>query len=263
VRHEDLEGAITEAGEHLALTLFSGVNYATGQALDIARLTDVAHGGGAVAGWDLAHAAGNVPLALHDADVDFAAWCTYKYLDGGPGAIAQAFVHERHASDRATHRLAGWWGNRTETRFRMADTFDPALGADGWRVSTPPILSLAPVGVALAIFDEVGMAALRRRSQRLTGFFEGCLRAYAPSGTIVTPPAPHRGAMLSIRVPDAPLVLQALDARGIMADFREPDIIRMTPVPLTNTFDEAWRAARALGVALGDPAPSVPAEARP
>jgi len=182
LRHEDLEAAIAEAGDRLALTLFAGVNYATGQAMDIPRLTAATHAVGAIAGWDLAHAAGNVPLTLHDADVDFAAWCTYKYLDGGPGAIAQAFVHQRHGSDPATPRLAGWWGNHPDTRFRMADTFEPAVGAEGWKLSNPPILSLAPVAVALSIFDEVSLPALRARSERLTGFFATCLRTHAPAG---------------------------------------------------------------------------------
>ncbi|MET0773135.1 MAG: kynureninase, partial [Candidatus Limnocylindrales bacterium] len=187
VRASDLEAAIHEAGDRLALTLLAGVNYATGQLLDIPRLTAAAQAVGAVAGWDLAHAAGNVPLELHDAGVDFAAWCTYKYLDGGPGSIAQAFIHERHASDPTTPRLAGWWGNEPGTRFRMSDTFVPAPGADGWRISNPPILSLAPVAVALAIFDEVGMPALRARSVRLTGYFAACLASLGPRATMVTP----------------------------------------------------------------------------
>lgn len=254
LRHEDLEAAIAEAGDRLALTLFAGVNYATGQVMDIPRLTAATHAVGAIAGWDLAHAAGNVPLALHDADVDFAAWCTYKYLDSGPGAIAQAFVHQRHGSDPATPRLAGWWGNDPDTRFRMADAFEPSLGAEGWKLSNPPILSLAPVAVALSIFDEVGMPALRARSERLTGFFAACLETHAPAATILTPADPaHRGAMLSVRLPDARGTLAALERQGIVADFREPDIIRMAPVPMTNSFLDAWRAATAVGAALGDP----------
>lgn len=253
VRHEDLEAAIAEAGDRLALTLLAGVNYATGQVLDVARLTGVAHAVGATAGWDMAHAAGNIPLALHEDGVDFAAWCTYKYLDGGPGSIAQVFVHERHAADAATPRLAGWWGNHPSTRFRMDDTFDPGVGAEGWKLSNPPILSLVPVGVSLAIFDEVGMPALRARSERLTGFFVECLDALAPRATVLTPPDPaQRGAMLSVRLPDARRVLAALETRGIVADFREPDIVRMAPAPMTNSFHEAWSAAAALGDAMGD-----------
>jgi kynureninase len=253
VRHEDLEAAIAEAGDRLALTLFAGVNYATGQVLDVARLTAAAHAVGAVAGWDMAHAAGNIPLMLHEDGVDFAAWCTYKYLDSGPGAVAQVFVHDRHGSDPGTPRLTGWWGNHPDTRFRMADTFDPGVGAESWKLSNPPILSLVPVGVALAIFDDAGMPALRARSIRLTGYLSACLAALAPSASVLTPSDPaRRGAMLSVRLPDARQVLARLEARGVMADFREPDIIRMAPVPMTNSFHDAWRAADALGAALGD-----------
>jgi kynureninase len=252
IRDEDLEAAIIEAGDRLALTLFAGVNYATGQVLDVGRLTRAAHAVGATAGWDMAHAAGNIPLRLHEDGVDFAAWCTYKYLDGGPGSIAQVFVHQRHGADPAIPRLAGWWGNHPATRFRMSDAFDPGVGADGWKLSNPPILSLAPVGVALAIFDEVGMPALRARSKRLTGYFEDCLAALAPSATVLTPSDPdQRGAMLSIRSPDAPPLVAALEGTGVVADFREPDIIRMAPVPMTSSFHDAWRAAVALGAALG------------
>ena len=162
------------------------MNYATGQVHDIARLTAAVHEAGAVALWDLAHAAGNVPLALHDADVDGAAWCTYKYLNGGPGAIGQLFVHERHATDAATLRLTGWWGNDPATRFEMAETFEPAAGADGWRISTPPILSLAPIRASLAIFDEVGIEALRRKSVELTAYLEGLVDALVPDAEILT-----------------------------------------------------------------------------
>ena len=223
------------------------MNYATGQALDIARLTRAAHDVGAVAGWDLAHAVGNIPLALHDADVDFAAWCTYKYLNGGPGALAQVFIHERHGLDPATPRLAGWWGNAPATRFRMTDRFEAAPGADGWRVSTPPMLSLAPIGVALAIFDEVGMAAIRRKSVALTRYLEALIDALVPDAEIITPRDPdERGAQLSIRIPDAPGRLASLADAGVIGDFREPDIIRLAPTPLYNTWHDSWRAATAL-----------------
>jgi kynureninase len=256
LRHEDLEGSIAEAGDRLALTLFAGVNYATGQVLDIRRLTAAVHAVGGLAGWDLAHAAGNVPLSLHDSQVDFAAWCTYKYLDGGPGAIAQAFVHDRHGSDPARPRLSGWWGNDPGTRFQMADTFRPGPGADGWKLSNPPILSLAPVAVALDIFDAVGMPALRARSERLTGYFRECLTALAPSATILTPSERDGcGAMLAVRLPDAQGTLAALERQDIVADFREPDIVRMSVVPLTNSYLDAWRAASSVGSALQDDRP--------
>jgi kynureninase len=252
LRPEDLEGAIHEHRDRLAVALLAGVNYATGQRLDIRRLTASVHAAGAVAVWDLAHAAGNVPLELHDDDVDAAAWCTYKYLDGGPGALGQLFVHERHAADAATLRLTGWWGNDPATRFRMAETFEPAAGADGWRISTPPILSLAPIRVALELFDEAGMAALRTKSVQLTGFLEASIDTLVADAEILTPRDPEqRGAQLSVRVPDAPRRLAALEAHDVVADFREPDIIRLAPVPLYSTFLDCWRAATALAATAG------------
>lgn len=252
VRIEDLEGAIHEHRDRLALALLAGVNYATGQRLDIGRVTGAVHAAGAVAIWDLAHAAGNVPLSLHDDAVDAAAWCTYKYLDSGPGALAQVFIHERHAADGGAPRLSGWWGNDPATRFRMADTFEPAAGADGWRISTPPILSLAPIRVALALFDEVGMPALRAKSVQLTGFFEAAIDALVPDAQILTPRDPEqRGAQLSLRLRDARRRLAAIDTLGVVGDFREPDIIRLAPVPLYSTFLDCWLAATALADTAG------------
>lgn len=247
LRVEDLEGAIHEHRDRLAVALLSGVNYATGQLQPIERLTGAIHEAGAVALWDLAHAAGNVPLALHDAGADGAAWCTYKYLNSGPGAIAQLFVHGRHAGLAAAHRLTGWWGNDEATRFEMAEAIDPAPGADGWRISTPPILSLAPIAVALAMFDTVGMAALRERSVSLTAYLETAIDALVPDAEILTPRDPTaRGAQLSVRVPDAPDRLAAIEALDVVADFREPDIVRLAPAPLYSSYHDAWRAARAL-----------------
>jgi kynureninase len=252
-RIEDIEGVIHENRDRLALALVAGVNYATGQLHDIERLTSAIHEAGAVAGWDLAHAAGNVPLALHDADVDFAAWCTYKYLNSGPGALGQLFVNERHADALPSRRLAGWWGNAEATRFEMADTIDPAPGAAGWRVSTPPILSLAPVAVSLAMFDEVGLSPLRERSVSLTAYLETAIESLVPDAEIITPRDPTaRGSQLSIRMPDAPARLAAIEALDVVADFREPDIVRMAPVPMYVSYHDAWRAARA----LADTAPS-------
>ena len=247
LRTEDLEGAIHEHRDRLAVALLAGVNYATGQAHEIGQLTAAVQEAGAVALWDLAHAAGNVPLALHDADVDGAAWCTYKYLNGGPGSIGQVFVHERHATDGAALRLTGWWGNDPATRFEMAERFQPSAGADGWRISTPPILSLAPIRASLAIFEEVGMPALRARSVQLTGYLEGLIDALVPDAEILTPRDPAtRGAQLSLRLTDAPRRLSALETADVVVDVREPDILRVAPVPLYNTYHDAWRAARAL-----------------
>jgi len=251
VRTEDLEAAIADAGDRLALTLLAGVNYATGQVLDVPRLTGAAHAVGALAGWDLAHAAGNVVLALHDSEVDLAAWCTYKYLNSGPGAVGQIFVHDRLGLDPTTPRLSGWWGNDPASRFLMANTFQPGTGADGWRVSNPPILALAPVAASLAIFDEVGLPALRARSERLTAYLADLVAALAPHAEVITPADPaQRGAMLSVRLPGARAVLDRMEAAGIMADFREPDIIRVTPVPLYNGYLDCWRAATALAAAV-------------
>jgi len=256
IRIEDLEGAIHDERDRLALALIAGVNYATGQLQDIARITDAVHAVGAIAGWDLAHGAGNVPLGLHDAGVDFAAWCTYKYLNSGPGALAQLFVHERHADVMPQRRLSGWWGNDEATRFEMAETIDPAPGASGWRVSTPPILSLAPIAVSAAMFDEVGMTALRERSVALTAFLEMAIEALVPDAEIITPRDPtRRGSQLSVRVPDAPARLAAIERLDVVADFREPDIVRLAPVPLYCSYHDAWRAARA----LADTAPRSPA----
>jgi len=247
LRTEDLEAAIDAHRDRLAVALLAGVNYATGQVHDIRRLTAAVHAAGATAMWDLAHAVGNIPLALHDADVDGAVWCTYKYLNAGPGAIGQLFIHERRAADASTLRLAGWWGNDPDTRFLMAEKFEPAAGADGWRISTPPILSLAPIRASLAMFDEVGIDALRAKSVRLTGYLEGLLDALVPDAGILTPRDPAaRGAQLSLRVADAPRRLAALEAADVVVDFREPDIIRLAPVPLYNTFHDAWRAASVL-----------------
>jgi kynureninase len=247
LRVEDLEAAIAATGDRLALALLAGVNYATGQALPIGRLTAAVHSVGAVALWDLAHAAGNIELTLAEDGVDGAAWCTYKYLNSGPGALGQLFVASRHAEAEPAGPFAGWWGNAEATRFAMAERFDPAAGAAGWRTSTPPILSLAPIAPSLAIFDEVGMRALRAKSIALTGYLEGLIDELVPDATILTPrDRGQRGAQLSVRVPDARRRLSMLEARGVLGDFREPDIIRLAPAPLYCTFHDVWRAARAL-----------------
>jgi kynureninase len=247
LRAEEVEAAIHAHRETLAVALLAGVNYATGQLQDIARLTGSIHEAGAIAIWDLAHAAGNVPLALHDAGVDAATWCTYKYLNGGPGALGQLFVADRHAALAAAHRLTGWWGNDETTRFEMAEAFDPAAGAAGWRISTPPILSLAPIGVSLAMFDEVGLPALREKSVALTAYLETAIDTMATDAEILTPRDPTaRGAQLSVRLPAATERLAAIEALDVVADFREPDIVRLAPVPLYDTYHDAWRAARAL-----------------
>jgi len=221
------------------------VHYFTGQLFDLAAITRAAHAQGCLVGFDLAHAAGNVPLQLHASGADFACWCSYKYLNSGPGAVAGCFVHERHGMNTAIPRMAGWWGNDPRTRFHMhrEERFVPQPGADGWQLSNPPILALAPLRASLALFDEAGMDRLRAKSEKLTGLLERLLR---PHATILTPAqAARRGCQLSLRVGGKDL-FRALEAAGFVVDFREPDVIRVAPVPLYNTFGEVVRFARAL-----------------
>ncbi len=208
-------------------------------------MTAAGRAAGAIVGWDLAHAAGNVELSLHDWDVDFAAWCTYKYLNGGPGSNGAIFIHDRHGQDPSTPRLGGWWGIDPERRFDMSHEFAPAAGAAGWEASTPSPLLLAALVASLTIFDEVGMPALRARSVALTGYLAGLLDEL-PVEVITPRDAAARGCQLSLRFAAAESVLAALAARGVVADFRAPDIIRVAPVPLYNTYHEAWRLASLL-----------------
>jgi kynureninase len=251
IRMEDMEETIAREGKQIVLVLLSGVNFVTGQAFDMERIAKAAHAQGCVAGFDLAHAAGNIPLRLHDWNIDFAVWCNYKYLNSGPGAIAGCFVHERHGNDRDLPRFAGWWGNDPATRFRMQlnEDFVPREGADGWQISNPPIFSLTPVKASYDIFDDVGMDALREKSVRLTGYLEYLLDAIErPNFQIITPrDSAQRGCQLSLLIRDgAKEMLKNLQGRGIVCDFREPNILRMAPVPLYNTFHEVWTAARAV-----------------
>jgi len=252
VRPDDIEEVLEQHGHQIALVLFAGVNFFTGQLFDLERITSVAHGHGCIVGIDLAHAAGNVPLALHDWNVDFAAWCSYKYLNAGPGAVAGVFVHERHATNRQLPRLAGWFGNDPRTRFRLhlEPEFIPVASADAWQVSNPPIFSMAPLRASLAIFDEAGgMETLRAKSIRLTGYLQFLIEASAPSKlTIITPGETRdRGCQLSILVHEHPKELFAkIEAAGVKCDFREPNVIRAAPTPLYNTFHEVWRFAQIL-----------------
>lgn len=246
----DLEAAIGDHARELALVFLSGVNFATGQAHEIERLTAAGRAAGAIVGWDLAHAVGNIELSLHDWDIDFAAWCTYKYLNGGPGSVGAIFVHDRHGQDPSTTRLGGWWGIDPDRRFDMVDAFTPAAGAAGWEASTPPVLALAPLAASLAIFDDVGMPALRARSMALTGYLASLLEDLGVG--VITPSDPAaRGAQLSLRVDDAEAILAALATRGVIADFRAPDIIRVAPIPLYNTYHEAWRFVQVLRDVMG------------
>lgn len=256
LRTGDIEGYLADEGDRVALVLLPGVQYYTGQRFDLARITAAAHRAGALAGFDLAHAAGNVPLELHDWGVDFAVWCSYKYLNAGPGAVAGAFVHQRHGGDPAVPRLAGWWGNDPDTRFRMHlnDRFVPQRGADGWQLSNPSILAMAPLAASLALFDRATMPALRRKALLLTGYLESLVRAAAGETiTVLTPADPEaRGCQLSLHVPSGSRAMfDALTAAGVVADYRPPDVIRMAPVPLYNGFHELWRVGALLRRVLG------------
>ena len=254
IRSEDVEAILAEHGRRIALVWLPGVQFITGQWLDMERITATAHERGALCGWDLAHAAGNVPVRLHDWDADFAVWCTYKYLNGGPGSIGQAFVHRRHARDTSLPRLGGWWGNAPESRFEMRETYEPRPDAAGWQVTNPPILALAPLKASLDLFDRAGMVPLRARSERLTAYLEAQLDARGV-GHLITPRDPAaRGAQLSLRIgTDAQAVERALSAAGAIIDFRQPDVIRAAPAPLYATFDEVRRFADMLAGVL-DPA---------
>lgn len=247
LRTEDLERVLDEHGHRIALVWLPGVHFLTGQRLDMCRITAAAHRAGAVCGWDLAHAAGNVPLELHDWDVDFAAWCTYKYLNSGPGGIAQAFVHERHAANRALPRLGGWWANAPQTRMQMHESFEPRPDAAGWLVSTPSILALASLRASLELFDEVGMASLVPRAAALTAYLEALLDELG-IGALITPrDALQRGAQLSLRIGrDAGAIQRRLAAAGAIVDDRPPDVIRFATAPLYTTYHEVWRFSRLL-----------------
>ncbi len=243
--------AIEAHRDRLALVLWPGVQYRTGQAFDLAEIARLGHAAGAVVGFDLAHAVGNLPLRLHDGGADFAVWCHYKYMNAGPGAVAGCFVHERHAhTDRP--RFAGWWGHDQATRFRMGPEFVPTPGADGWQLSNPPVLGLAPLRASLDLFARAGMGALRAKSEALTGHLEALIRAHlADTLQIVTPTAAHeRGCQLSLRViggrERGRALFEFLASRGVLGDWREPDVIRISPAPLYNTFADVQRFARAV-----------------
>jgi kynureninase len=252
VRQDDIETLLETHRDQLALVMIGGVNFFTGQLFDIEKITSAAQKRGITVGVDLAHAIGNVPLALHDWNVDFAVWCSYKYLNAGPGAVAGAFVHERHATNTKLPRLAGWFGNDPNTRFRLhlESEFIPVSSADGWQISNPPIFSMAPLRASLSIFDEVGgMEPLRSKSIKLTGYLEYLLdHCGANHFNVITPhESDERGCQLSILAHEHPKELFAeLEAAGVKCDFREPNVVRVAPAPLYNTFHEVCRFAKIL-----------------
>jgi kynureninase len=247
IREEDILDAIDAHADELALVFFGGVNFLTGQLFNIPRLTDAAHAVGAVAGFDLAHAAGNVPLALHEWDVDFAAWCSYKYLNSGPGNVGAIFVHERHGRSFDLPRFGGWWGHDKENRFQMTGGFRPMEGAEGWQLSNAPIIGMAAMKASLDIFAEAGMPALCEKSARLTGYLEYTvdrLAAEFPDAdiSIITARNPdQRGCQISMDVAGRERKLfDEMIAAGLIADYRQPCIIRMAPVPLYNSFEDVF-----------------------
>jgi kynureninase len=246
-----IERVLAEHGQRIALVLWPGVQYLTGQAFDLAAITRLAHAQGCSVGFDCAHAAGNLDLRLHDAGCDFAAWCSYKYLNSGPGAVAGAFVHARHAQ-AALPRFEGWWGRNQATRFEMRPEFDAATGAEAWQLSNPPILALAPLRASLDLFQRAGMSRLREKSRRLTAYLAWLIEAQV--GDVLEVATPHepdrRGAQLSIRVRagrDAGKSLfDFMAAHGVLGDWREPDVMRIAPAPLYNTYADCLRYAEAV-----------------
>ncbi len=251
LRTQDIESTLEREGPSVALLMLGGVNYLTGEFFDMQRLSAAARSVGAAVGWDLAHAVGNVPLRLHDWDADFAVWCSYKYLNAGPAAVAGAFIHARHLGDLGSRlpRLEGWWGHDPADRFRMPPDFIPAPDAAAWQMSNAPILSTAPLAASLALFDEIGFDSLRERSVRLTGYLERLLLSGVSARIqILTPSSPEqRGAQISFIVPGASRnTLDALRRRGVVCDFREPEVIRAAPSPAYTTFHDCWRLAHAI-----------------
>ncbi len=249
IREEDILAAIEEHRDELAMVFFGAVNYFTGQFFDLPKLTKAAHEAGAIAGFDLAHAAGNLPLQMHDWNVDFAAWCSYKYLNSGAGNIAGIYIHEKHGQDLELPRFGGWWGHDKERRFEMENTFRPMPGAEGWQISNEPILGMAVKKASLEIFVEAGMAALREKSIRLTGFLEFNLHDIFDEDSsvqlrIISPEDIHaRGCQLSLKLIGlGRSFFDELMNQGVVVDYREPDVIRLAPVPLYNSFEDVFRA---------------------
>ncbi|HMW75778.1 MAG TPA: kynureninase, partial [Saprospiraceae bacterium] len=249
---ESYRRILEEEGERIALVMIGGVNYYTGQLYPLAEMTRLAHATGAMIGFDLAHGAGNVRLSLHDVGCDFAVWCSYKYLNSGPGSLAGCFVHERH-KDFDGPRLAGWWGHEKESRFRMGPDYIPIPGAEGWQLSNPPILSMAAIMASLDIFDEAGMDRLVEKSRNLTAYTEYLIKAIDSDAIeLITPTEPgQRGCQLSIRVKGADKTLFGkISEAGVIADWREPDVVRIAPVPLYNSYLDVFRFVQILRASL-------------
>lgn len=243
IRQEDIEDIIATQGEEIALIMIGNTNYYTGQFFDMKRITELGHAKGCLVGFDCAHGAGNVELNLHDCGVDFAVWCSYKYLNSGPGSLGGCFVHERHAHDATLPRFEGWWGHNKATRFGMRDGFEPIAGVEAWQLSNPPILSMAAIKASLALFEKAGMDNLRKKAVALTGFLEYLVDDLQNDNIkIITPRNPNqRGSQLSIQVKTADKALfDELTKAGVIADWREPDVIRIAPVPMYNSFEDVY-----------------------
>ncbi|MEM7105597.1 MAG: kynureninase [Bacteroidota bacterium] len=249
LRQEDIEATIAEQGGEIALIMLGNTNYYTGQFFDMKRITELGHAKGCIVGFDCAHGAGNVELNLHDSGADFAVWCSYKYINSGPGSLGGCFVHERHANDKSLPRFAGWWGHNKQTRFGMRDGFDPIPGVESWQLSNPPILSMAAIWASLKIFKAAGIANLRKKAIQLTGYLEFLIdEMHNPAIKIITPRNPEeRGSQLSILVTNANKSLfDKITEAGVIADWREPNVIRVAPVPLYNSFEDVYHFARIL-----------------
>ena len=253
LRIEDLEHILDEQGDEIAMLLIGGVNYYTGQYLDIKRIAELGHAKNCMVGIDLAHGAGNINPNLHESGVDFAAWCTYKYLNSGPGSLAGLFVHEKHAHDKTLKKFSGWWSHNKATRFNMRQDLDITPGAEGYQLSNPPILSMAAIKASLDMFNEVGMDALREKSEKLTGYFEFLIQQIDTDRIkVITPTNPkERGCQLSVQVKHADKSLhKALTENHIVTDWREPDVIRCAPVPMYNSFEDVFRMVEKLKTLL-------------
>lgn len=251
--YDDLETIFKTQGHEIAMVMIGGVNYYTGQFFDLKRITKLGHKHGCMVGFDCAHGAGNVELNLHASGADFAVWCTYKYLNSGPGSLAGCFVHERHAHKKDLNRFTGWWSHNKETRFKMRDAFDQLPGAEGWQLSNPPILSMAAIKASLDMFNKIGIKKLVEKSKKLTGYFEFLIHELGDKHIkIITPKNPEeRGCQLSIQVKNADKNLHhKLTEAGVITDWREPDVIRCAPVPLYNSFQNVYHLVDTLKTIL-------------
>jgi kynureninase len=252
IRLEDVLAKIEEVGDELALVLIGGVNYYTGQVFDMKTITEAGHKTGAKVGWDLAHAAGNIKLELHDWNIDFAAWCSYKYMNSGPGNASGCFIHEKHHNNSELPRFAGWWGHNKERRFKMEPTFDPVHGADGWQISNLPVLSLAPYLASVDMFDEIGMDALVAKRDKITSYLEFILheidKEVDSSFEIITPSNPlERASQLSVLLHgEGRSLFDYLMKNGVITDWREPNVIRLAPVPLYTSFKDMYEFGQIL-----------------